>query len=405
MPVYIWKGTDRTGAKKKGEIDADNAVIARQLLVRRGISIKSFKTKPKDISEYIPILQSRVKDRDRVIFVRQFSTMIDAGLPLVQCLNILYEQQAHPTFKKIIRQVRRDVEEGGTLSDAIRKHPKVFDTLFVNMVAAGEMGGILDIILNRLAVYIEKIANLKKKIRSAMTYPTVVITVAIAVVMIILIYVIPVFAGFFKDAGVPLPQMTIIVLSLSDFMRNYFHWVFLAFILACASVVWVRKTPRGRLMTDRLLLQMPVLGVLIRKVAIARFSRTLGTMLSSGVPILEALDIVAATSGNAVIEKAILKARLSIAEGNTVAEPLKDSKVFPLMVTQMIAVGESTGALDVMLGKVADFYDEEVNVAVETLTSLLEPALIIFLGVTIGFLLIAMYMPIFQIADVVSRGA
>jgi type IV pilus assembly protein PilC len=323
----------------------------------------------------------------------------------VQALDILQEQQSNPTFKRVIKQVKRDVEEGSTLSDAIKKHPKVFDNLFVNLVAAGEMGGILDVILNRLAAYIEKMANLKKKVKGAMTYPAIVLSIALIVVAVILIYVIPIFAGLFKDAGASLPAMTLMVMNVSDFVQSYIHWMILGFVLLIFLIRRFRRTERGRDLTDRLLLRLPVFGILIRKVTVARFTRTLGTMLSSGVPILDGLDIVASSSGNTVIEKAIRKARNAIAEGRPVAEPLQETKVFPIMVTQMIAVGEATGALDTMLGKVADFYDEEVNNAVEALTSMLEPLMIVFLGATIGVLLVAMYLPIFQMADVVSRGS
>jgi len=403
MPVYLWKGIDRSGNKQKGEVEADNPTIARQLLVRKGMDIKSLKPKPKDIGEYIPALQPKVKEKDIVIFVRQFCTMIDAGLPLVQCLEILQDQQVNPTFKTIIKQIRRDVEEGATLSDAVRKHPKVFDNLFVNLVAAGEAGGILDVILGRLAAYIEKLANLKKKVKGAMTYPAIVITIAFVVVAVILVYVIPVFAGMFKDAGIALPPLTVMVMSMSDFAQSYVHWIILGVILFIYLFKRIRRTDKGRHVTDRMFLRAPVFGMLIRKVAVARFTRTLGTMMSSGVPILDGLDIVAATSGNKVIEIAIRKARDAIAEGRPVAEPLQETNVFPMMVTQMIAVGEATGALDAMLSKIADFYDEEVDAAVDALTSLLEPMLIVFLGVTIGFLLIAMYMPIFKIAEVAGH--
>lgn len=405
MPVYLWKGTDRNGKNQKGELEADTPAIARQLLVRKGITIKSVKPKPKDISEYIPALQPKVKEKDLVVFTRQFATMIDAGLPLVQALDILQDQQSNPTFKRVIKEIKQSVEEGATLSDAVRRHPKVFDHLFVNLVAAGEVGGILDVILNRLASYIEKLANLKKKVKGAMTYPGIVISIAIIVVAVILIFVIPVFAGLFKDAGAKLPAMTLFVMNLSDFAKSYVHWIVLGCVLLWMGIKQVRRTNRGRELIDRLLLRSPVFGMLIKKVSIARFTRTLGTMLSSGVPILDGLDIVASTSGNVVIENSIRKARNAIAEGRPVAEPLEETSVFPVMVTQMIAVGEATGALDTMLGKIADFYDEEVNTAVDSMTALLEPMLIVFLGVTIGFLLVAMYLPIFQIADVVSRGA
>ncbi len=404
MPIYVWKGMDRKGKRQSGELEADNPAIGRQLLVRKGINVTAFKPKPKDLMEYLPFLENRVKERDLVIFVRQFSTMIDAGLPLVQCLDILQQQQESRALKRILKEVKKDIEEGSSFSDAIRKHPKAFDNLFVNLVAAGEMGGILDVILNRLAEYIEKLAKLKKKVKGALTYPGIVVFIAVAVMAVILIYVIPVFAKLFVDAGVALPPLTRFVMSLSDYAVRYFIWCIVGVVLLVLLVSRIRKNPKGRMATDRLLLKAPVFGMLLRKVAVARFTRTLSTMLASGVPILEAMDIVANSAGNAVIEQAIREARAAIAEGRPVADPLQETKVFPSMVTQMIAVGEATGALDTMLGKIADFYDEEVDITVEALTSLLEPLLLVFLGVTIGGLLVAMYLPIFQIADVVSRG-
>lgn len=404
MPIFIWKGSDRNNKRIKGEIESDNIVIARELLLRQGMTIRQLRKKPKDLLEYLPFLQGRVKDRDLMIFVRQFATMIDAGVPIIQCLEVLKEQSENKTFKVVLKQVAKNVEAGGTLRDSLEKHPKAFDNLFCNLVAAGEAGGILDIILNRLANYIEKASKLKKRVRGAMTYPGVVVSVAIAVVTVILLYVIPVFAGLFRDAGAPLPPMTLAVIALSDFVKHYFHWIVLGVILLVLSVRQIRKTAKGRHLFDRMLLRLPVFGILIRKVAVARFSRTLGTMLASGIPILDALDIVASTAGNTVIEKALQAARISISQGNSISEPLFATKVFPPMVIHMIAVGENSGALDSMLDKIADFYDEEVDVAVESLTSLLEPMLIVFLGVTIGALLIAMYLPIFQLADVVSRG-
>jgi type IV pilus assembly protein PilC len=403
MAVYLWAGMDRTGKKQKGEIEADNRPLARQMVVRKGITVKDVRVKPKALGDYFPAISGKVKDKDKVIFVRQFATMIDAGLPLVQCLDILQEQQDNANFKRVIRQIKKDVEEGSTLSDAVKKHSKVFDNLFHNLVAAGEVGGILDVILNRLAAYIEKIAKLKKKVKGALTYPVIVVAIAIIVVAVILIWVIPVFSRLFQDAGVKLPAMTLFVMNVSDFTKNYFHWMIAGLILLFFGLRQFRKTTRGRDIFDRLLLRMPVFGVLIRKVAVARFTRTLGTMLSSGVPILDGLDVVAATAGNSVVEKAIRNARLSISEGRPVAEPLAETRVFPPMVTQMISVGEATGALDTMLAKIADFYDEEVDSAVGVLTSMLEPLLILFLGVTIGGLLVAMYLPIFQLADVVAR--
>ena len=403
MAVYVWAGLDRAGKKQRGEIEADNLPLARQMVVRKGIAIKAVRPKPKALSDYFPARAGNVNDKDKVIFVRQFSTMIDAGLPLVQCLDILQEQQSNSNFKRVIRQIKKDVEEGSTLSDAIKRHPKVFDNLFHSLIAAGEIGGILDVILNRLAAYIEKMAKLKKKVKGALTYPVIVVAIAVLVVAVILIWVIPVFAQLFRDAGVKLPAMTLAVMNLSDFTKSYFHWMILGLVGLIFGLRQFRKTPRGRDIFDRLLLRAPVFGLLLRKIAVARFTRTLGTMLSSGVPILDGLEVVAATAGNSVVEKAIRDARLSISEGRPVAEPLSETGVFPLMVTQMIAVGEATGALDAMLGKIADFYDEEVDSAVGALTAMLEPMLILFLGVTIGGLLVAMYLPIFQLADVVGR--
>lgn len=403
MAVFVWAGTDRAGKKQKGEIEADNITLGRQMVARKGITISKINPKPKSVGEYFPAFGGKVKDKDVVIFVRQFSTMIDAGLPLVQCLDILQEQQENANFKRVIRQIKKDVEEGATLSDAIKKHPKVFDSLFHNLVAAGEIGGILDVILNRLAAYIEKMAKLKKKVKGAMTYPAIVISIAIIVVVVILIYVIPVFAGLFKDAGAKLPAMTVFVMEASDFTKNYFHWMILGAVALFFGFRQFRRHPKGRAITDRIFLRAPVFGMLIKKVAVARFTRTLGTMLSSGVPILDGLDVVASTAGNSVIENAIRNARTSISEGRPVADPLAETGVFPPMVTQMIAVGEATGALDNMLGKIADFYDDEVDTAVGALTSLLEPMLILFLGITIGGLLVAMYLPIFQLADVVGK--
>ncbi|MDR3554964.1 MAG: type II secretion system F family protein [Syntrophobacteraceae bacterium] len=403
MAIYLWAGKDRSGKKQKGEIEADNLPLARQMVVKKGVVIRTIKLKPKDLMAYFPAIGGKVKDKDKVIFVRQFSTMIDAGLPLVQCLDILQDQQENATFKRVIKQIKKSVEEGSTLSDAIKAHPKVFDNLFHNLVAAGEIGGILDVILNRLAAYIEKMASLKKKVKSALTYPAIVVSIAVIVVTVILIFVIPVFTKLFTDAGVKLPTMTLLVMNASDFTKHYIHWMILGIILLVIGIRRIRRTPKGRYVFDQMALRAPVFGILLKKIAVARFTRTLGTMLSSGVPILDGLEVVAATAGNSVVEKAIRDARTSISEGRPVAEPLAETHVFPPMVTQMIAVGEATGALDNMLGKIADFYDEEVDTAVGSLTSMLEPLLILFLGVTIGFLLVAMYLPIFQLADVVAR--
>ncbi|MGQ9671438.1 type II secretion system F family protein [Desulfosoma sp.] len=405
MPEFIYKGVNRKGQKVQGEIEADNLTIARQLLERQGFSLKTLKPKPKDLLEYIPALQEKVKEKDLVLFTRQFSTMIDAGLPIIQCLEIIRDQTENKAFRKVLRALKKDVEEGAAFSEALRKHPKVFDQLFVNLVAAGEAGGILDVTLTRLAAYLEKVASLKKKVRGAMTYPAIVVAIAVIVIAVILIYVIPVFAGLFRDAGVALPTLTLVVMNLSDFVKNYIHWMILGVVMLGFLFQRFRKTPRGRDLTDRIFLKVPVFGMLIKKVALARVTRTLGTMLGSGVPILESMELVAATSGNAVIEKAVRQAQQAVSQGKTLSEPLSESGIFPPMVIHMVSVGEATGALDNMLAKVADFYDEEVDATVEALTSLLEPMLIVFLGVTIGGLLVAMYMPIFQLADVVSRGS
>ncbi len=402
MPVYVWKGKDAKGNKRSGEIEANNENIARLLLRRQNITVSKIKPKPKDIFENVKWLQPKVKDKDVVVFIRQFATMIDAGLPLVQGLQILQEQQTNRTFKTVLKQVQKDVEEGSTFADALKKHPKIFDELTINLVAAGEVGGILDVILNRLATYMEKIAALKKKVKGAMTYPAIVTIIAILVTAVILIFVIPVFSKMFADFGAALPAPTQFVIKISDAVRNYFHWFFFAAILLFLGFKRFRKTEKGRDITDRLALRLPVFGMLLRKVAVAKFTRTLGTMLSSGVPILEAMDIVAKTAGNKVIENAILDTKASVAEGKSVTEPLMQSGVFPPMVVQMISVGESTGALDAMLGKIADYYDEEVDAAVEALTSMLEPFMMVFLGVVIGGLVISMYLPIFKMAGVVA---
>jgi type IV pilus assembly protein PilC len=343
-----------------------------------------------------------VTEKDIVVMTRQFATMIDAGLPLVQCLEILFSQQDNKTFKRILKNIKEDVEEGSTFADALKKHPDVFDDLFVNLVAAGEIGGILDIILNRLAAYIEKAATLKRKVKGAMTYPIVVMVIAVMVVAVILIFVIPVFESMFADFGKALPLPTQIVVAMSEFLQNYILYIIVGFVLLMFAFRRFYKTEKGRALVDKLVLKLPVFGMLIRKVAVAKFTRTLGTMISSGVPILDSLDIVAATAGNMTIEEAIRETRRSISEGRTIAEPLADSEVFPSMVVQMISVGEATGALDTMLGKIADFYDDEVDAAVDALTAMLEPFMMVFLGGTIGGLVIAMYLPIFQMAGAVG---
>ncbi|MBN1627462.1 MAG: type II secretion system F family protein [Deltaproteobacteria bacterium] len=400
--MYLWVAETKKGRKLKGELEAANEQIARAQLKKRNLNILKLKPKPKDIFESIPFLQPKVKSKDIVIFTRQFSTMIDAGLPLVQGLNILSEQSSNPTLKIILKQVTKDVEGGSTLAEALKKHPKVFDDLFVNLVAAGEVGGILDTILQRLATFIEKADDLKRKIKGAMTYPAVVVAIAIIVIAVILIFVIPVFQDMFASFGSALPVPTQFVVNMSDFMKSNFIWMILAFIVIGFAYRQYRNSKGGRKTTDNLFLKLPIFGDLLKKTAVARFTRTLGTMLSSGVPILDSLEIVAKTAGNVVIEEIIYDVRSSIAEGQTIAEPLSENDIFPGMVTQMISVGEATGALDTMLNKVADFYDKEVDAAVDALTSMLEPLLMLFLGGSIGGLVVAMYLPIFSMAGAVG---
>ncbi len=400
--MYQWVAETKKGRKLKGEVEAASEQIAQAQLRKRGLKILKLKPKPKDLFANIAFMQPKVKNKDIVIFTRQFSTMIDAGLPLVQGLNILADQTENPTFKSILRQLTKDVEGGSTLAEAMKKHPKVFNDLFVNLIAAGEVGGILDTILQRLATFIEKAEDLKSKIKGALTYPIVVIAIALIVIAVILIFVIPVFQDMFASFGQALPVPTQIVVNMSDFMKGNIHWIILAIIVLVFAFKQYRNSKGGRKTTDNLALKLPIFGDLLKKSAVARFTRTLGTMLSSGVPILDSLEIVAKTAGNVIIEEIIFEVRGSIAEGQTIAEPLSENAVFPGMVIQMIAVGEATGALDTMLEKIADFYDKEVDAAVEALTSMLEPLLMLFLGGSIGGLVVAMYLPIFTMAGAVG---
>ncbi len=402
MPVYTWVAETRKGRKLKGELEAADERIAMSQLKRRNLTVKKLKPKPKDLFENVSFLQPKVTKKDLVIFTRQFSTMIDAGLPLVQGLGILAEQAENKTFRNILKQISRDVEGGSTLAEAMKKHPKVFDDLFVNLVAAGEVGGILDTIMRRLAVFIEKAEKLKSQIKGAMTYPIVVMAIAIIVIAVILIFVIPVFEDMFASFDQALPVPTQVVVNMSQFMTNNIHWVILGFIALVFIFKRFRATKKGRRITDDLMLKLPIFGDLLKKTAVARFTRTLGTMISSGVPILDSLEIVARTSGNVILEEIIFEVRGSIAEGQTIAEPLSENDVFPGMVVQMISVGEAVGALDTMLEKIADFYDEEVDAAVAALTSMLEPLLMLFLGGSIGGLVVAMYLPIFSMAGAVG---
>ena len=398
MPVYQWVGTNRKNETRKGQMEASNEAIVRSNLMRLKITPSKIKKKPKDLFENVSWLQPKVKEKDIILFARQFSTMIDAGLPIIQCLEILFTQQGNKTFKRMIKEIKEQVEGGATLAEALKRFPKQFDDLFVNMMAAGEAGGILDAILRRLAAYMEKTAKLKAQVKGAMTYPIVTLIIAIAVLGIILVFVIPVFEEMFADFGGELPLPTQIVVTASDIVKSKIIYIIIGMVILGFTLRKFYATEKGQDMADDLVLKFPVFGTLLRKVAVAKFTRTMGTMLASGVAILEALDIVAKTAGNRTVERAIYDVRSGIAEGRTMADPLTESGVFPAMVCQMISVGESTGALDAMLEKIADFYDEEVDQAVDNLTSLIEPFMLVFLGATIGGLVVAMYLPIFKMA-------
>jgi type IV pilus assembly protein PilC len=404
MPKFSWEGKTRTGVVQKGDLEAASEAAVTALLRRQGIQPARIKERGKglDIEIKLPGFQQKITTKDLVVFTRQFATMIDAGLLLVQCLDILGRQQDNKTFKQILVKVKESVESGSTFAEALKKHPKAFDDLYVNLVAAGEVGGILDTILNRLAAYIEKALKLKKKVKSAMTYPTTIIGIAFVVIAVILIFVIPAFEKMFADFGGSLPLPTQIVINMSNFIQSYILVIIAGIALFIAGFKRFYRTPKGRELVDDVALKLPVMGILIRKVAVAKFTRTLGTMISSGVPILDGLDIVAKTAGNKTVEKAIYRVKQSISEGKTIAEPLEKSGVFPPMVCQMIAVGEQSGALDTMLNKIADFYDDEVDDAVGNLTAMMEPLLMLFLGTTVGGLVIAMYLPIFKLAGAVG---
>jgi len=406
VPVYVWKGRTVGGEVQTGELTFDTQDEVLSALRKKRIIITSVREKPRDLKFTMPKIGTGVSTRDLAIFTRQFATMINAGLPLVQCLDILSKQTEKEDFRTIIGQTMREVEAGTTLAEAMAKkeNNKVFDELFINMVEAGEAGGILDDILARLATFIEKAEALKRKIQGAMVYPAVVMTVAVLATAFMLIFIIPTFARMFTAFGGELPLPTKIVMGLSSFLRG-FWWAILGVIVALAfGIRRYYQTEAGRMRIDRLLLQVPVLGDVIRKGAVARFTRTLGTLISSGVPILTGLEITARTAGNRVIQEAIMAARASIREGETISAPLRQSNVFPPMVVQMISVGEETGALDDMLTRIADFYDSEVDTAVDSLTSLIEPIMIVFMGTVVGGMVIAMYLPMFKLINVVAGG-
>ena len=397
MPSYAWKGRNRAGLVQEGALVAETKELALAQLRRQNIVVTGIRERGKEIS--LTKVGRKVPPKILAVFTRQFSVMIDAGLPLVQCLEILAVQQEHKNFQKILLQVRQDVEAGSTLADAMRRHPKAFDTLYVNMIAAGEAGGILDTILQRLSVYIEKAVKLRSQVRSAMIYPTAVIVIAAIVVAVILLKVIPTFAALFTSLGAELPFPTRVVIASSNFLARYFIFFIIGIGAFSYGVRRYYRTYRGRRVIDGMLLKAPILGMILRKIAVARFCRTLATLTSSGVPILESLDITARTAGNAIVEDAVLEVRKSVEGGKTIVEPLKDSNVFPNMVVQMIGVGEQTGALDAMLNKIADFYEDEVDVAVQGLVKLMEPVMIFILGVIIGGIVIAMYLPMFTLIN------
>jgi type IV pilus assembly protein PilC len=402
MPVFTYKGTNRAGTAVAGEMNASNKTELQTLLRRQQITPTRVSEKGKEFN--LPTFGGGVKSKELAIFTRQFSVMIDAGLPLVQCLEILASQQENKTFQKVLTGVRGSVEGGSTLSSAMKQYPKVYDALYSNMVEAGETGGILDTILQRLSGYIEKNVKLKAAVKSALIYPIGVLSIAALVITLLLWKVVPIFATLFAGLGVDLPLPTKIVIGLSHFVGSIFG--FLIFVGIIAGIfglkIWY-ATPGGRYALDTVVLRIPIIGILMRKIAVARFTRTLGTLISSGVPILEGLDITARTSGNAVVERALTKVRRSLEEGKSLTDPLRESEVFPGMVTQMIAVGEQTGAMDAMLQKIADFYEDEVDVAVKDLLTALEPIMIVFLGVIVGGVVVSMYLPLFSLIGKLSN--
>ncbi|MBK06893.1 MAG: pilus assembly protein PilC [Deltaproteobacteria bacterium] len=398
MPVFVWEGRNTAGELKKGEMEAKSEQDVQSRLRHMNINSPAIKKKGISIDIKMPELFAGVSIKELVLFTRQFATMIDAGLPLVQCLDILASQNGNPFFKRILFQIKSDVEGGATFADSLKKHPKVFDDLFVNLVAAGEIGGVLDTILNRLAIFIEKNMQVIKKVKGAMVYPLIILGVTIASVIVMLVWVIPTFEKMFKNMGGQLPAPTQFVIDLSKFFQSYILFILGGIALVIYGFRQFYASAWGRKIFDRVMLRAPIFGPVIRKSAVAKFTRTLGTMLSSGVPLLDALDIVARSAGNKTIEKAIYYVRDKISEGRNIAEPLMETKVFPPMVVQMIGVGEATGALDVMLTKIAEFYEDEVDDAVSAMTTMLEPLMLVVVATVLGGMLIAMYMPIFSLA-------
>jgi type IV pilus assembly protein PilC len=396
MPTFIYKATVK-GKVKSGTIEAEDEKEATQKLRQQKIRPTSLKKKSGGFVEGMN--KKPITGRDIVLFTRQFSTMVDAGLPIVQCLDILGKGAENKTLGEIIIQIKGGIEVGGNLSNSMRKFPDVFDDLFCNLIEAGELGGILDIILRRLSEYIEKSESLKKKIKAALVYPSMIVFVAVSVVAFLMIFVIPAFAEMFSGGGAELPGPTQIVMDVSDLFRTKSHYMLGTLMLIFFSIKRIYKTEKGRIIIDRILLSLPVVGNLVQRISVAKFTRTLGTLISSGVPLIEALDICARTAGNKIVEIAVFKTIEAIKEGETIAAPLSRESVFPMMVIQMIDVGENAGSLDIMLIKIADFYDEEVDIAVEAMTALLEPLLMIFLGIVVGFIVVAMYLPIFKMGE------
>jgi len=400
-PIFAWEGKSKSGEVKRGEMEAADAESVNVRLRQMQIQPTKVKRKAAEFKIRIPGLGG-VSQKDLVIFTRQFSTMIDAGLPLVQCLDILSSQADNASFRTVLLKVKAKVEQGSTFADALKDHPSVYDELYVQLVAAGEIGGILDTILNRLAQYIEKAQKLRAKIKGAMTYPAIVLLVAVGVTIVLLLYVTPVFEKMFKDFGQALPAPTQFVVDLSKWLQSYFLYCVGVIIAIVFGFRAFYRNPKGREIFDSLVLKTPLFGDLLRKVAVARFTRTLGTMISSGVPILDALEVTAKTAGNRTVEKAIRYAKVQISEGKTITQPLAETNVFPSMVVQMIGVGEATGAMDTMLSKIADFYDDEVDNSVNALTAMIEPIMMVFLGGVVGGFLVAMYLPIFTIAGAIK---
>jgi type IV pilus assembly protein PilC len=401
IPIWTWEGKTKSGEVKKGEIEAADEASVQQRLRAMALTNVKIKKKPMALKIKLPGIGG-ISQKDLVIFTRQFATMIDAGLPLVQCLDILASQLDNLAFRDVLSKVKGKVESGSTLADSLADHPKVFDTLYVQLVAAGEIGGILDTILNRLAQYIEKNEKLKSKVKGAMVYPSVVLFVAVLVTVVLLLFVTPTFEKMFKDFGGAMPAPTQVVIDLSKWLQAKGLYLLVMIAAAVTAFRFWYSNPKGKVQFDQIAIKAPIFGPLIRKVAVARFTRTLGTMISSGVPILDAMEVVAKTAGNAVVERAIRYTKEKISEGKTIVEPLAATKVFPPMVVQMIGVGEATGAMDQMLTKIADFYDDEVDAAVAALTSLIEPVMMVFLGGVVGGFLIAMYLPIFSIAGAIK---